>query len=361
MIIPSTARRRQPVPRERYRSVARTAKRRRARPVLRWAQGALGVAFFITAFIALPRLGAGIGSSVGEFGGALTGATPGLQGQGQLQLPAQNTSVGAAPIVETLPQFTREIQLKLAGKVPSFAIQAGRAVDVTLNGAPVATIPVDQSGLFAAPLVLREGANTIIVTLRSDRDIIAESSYTITVDRTPPTLAVAQPKGGESVDGPTVVVAGTTEPGVSLVINERTVVPNPEGAFSESFTARPGALPITVVARDKAGNETTTKLTVVVREPAPVGGPTLAVNLDKTKVKPGQFVNAFILLSDSTGARVNVTVTLSVGVVTIGSAQTDASGTAHIFFAAPTTEGDIGVVVLGGGASGRATLTVSAN
>jgi hypothetical protein len=359
VIIPTTDRRRQPVPRERYRSVARTAKRRRARPVLRWAQGALGVAFFITAFIALPRLGAGIGSSVGEFGGALTDTAPGLQGQ--LQLPAQNTSVGAAPIVEALPQFTREIQLKLAGKVPSFAIQAGRAVDVTLNGAPVATIPVDQSGLFAAPLVLREGANTIIVTLRSDREIIAASSYTITVDRTPPTLAVAQPKGGESVEGPTVVVAGTTEPGASLVINERTVVPNPEGAFSESFTATPGALPITVVARDKAGNETTTKLTVVVREPAPVGGPRLAVNLDKTKVKPGQFVNAFILLSDSTGAKVNVTVTLSVGVVTIGSAQTDASGTAHIFFAAPTTEGDIGVVVLGGGASGRATLTVSAN
>jgi len=113
------------------------------------------------------------------------------------------------------------------------------------------------------------------------------------------------------------------------------------------------------VARDKAGNETTTKLTIVVREPPPAAGPTMTVNLDRTTVKPGQFVNAYMLLRDGTGPRANVTLTLSVGVVTIGTAQTDASGTAHIAFAAPTTEGDIGVVVLGGGASGRATLTVA--
>jgi hypothetical protein len=222
-------------------------------------------------------------------------------------------------------------------------------------------VPPGSERAFLAPLALREGANTIVVTLRSDREVVATTTYTVMVDRTPPKLEISRPKGGDAVDGPTVVVEGTTEPGSSLRINERTVVPNPEGAFAESFTAMPGPLPITILARDKAGNETTTKLTVVVREPPVAGGPNLVVNLDKTKVKPGQFVNAFILLTDASGARRNATVTLSVGVVTIGSAQTDASGTAHIGFAAPTTEGDIGVVVLGGGASGRATLTVSAN
>ena len=64
-------------------------------------------------------------------------------------------------------------------------------------------------------------------------------------------------------------------------------------------------------------------------------------------------------LRDASGARVGTLVTLSVGVVNIGSAVTDFSGSARIGFAAPTTEGDIGVVVLGGGASGRATLTVA--
>ena len=359
MITHTAERRRPPVPRERYRSVARASKQRRGRADVRWARAALAVAFFLTAFVALPRLSAGIGAGIGDLGGTFTGAVPGVQVQ--LQLAGQNTSVGAAPIVDALPQFTRELQLKISGKVPSFAIQPGRSVDVTVNGAAVATLPVDQTGLFAAPLVLREGANQIMVTLRSDHDVVAASTYTVTVDRTPPTLTIARPTTGESVDGPTIVVEGATEAGSSLVINDRTVVPNPQGAFSESFTATPGALPITVVARDKAGNETTTKLTVVVREPAPVGGPTLVVNLDKAKVRPGQFVNAFVLLRDGSGPMAGTTVTLSVGVVTIGTARTDASGTAHIAFAAPTTEGDIGVVVLGGGASGRATLTVSAS
>jgi len=345
LITRTAERRRQPVPRERYRAVARTAKRRRLGATARWPQVALGLAFFTASFIALPRLTAGIGAGVGELAGSLQQAVPGLQGEAQLRLP--------------LPQFTRELTLQLSGKVPSFAIQPGRVVDVALSGGSITTLAIDQSGAFVAPLTLREGVNAITVTLRSDRDIVASSSYTVTVDRTPPTLTIARPTAGDPVDGPTVVVEGTTEPGASLQINDRTVVPNPEGAFSESFSATPGPLSITVVARDKAGNETTTKLTIVVREPPPAAGPTMTVNLDRTTVKPGQFVNAYMLLRDGTGPRANVTLTLSVGVVTIGTAQTDASGTAHIAFAAPTTEGDIGVVVLGGGASGRATLTVA--
>jgi hypothetical protein len=313
----------------------------------------------VAALVTAPRLAAGIGAAFGELGATAGSAVPGLQGQTDLQLPGQNTSVGAAPIVDALPQFTSELGLKVVGKVPSFAIQPGRAVDVALNGTLVSTTAVGQTGEFTAPLSLRDGSNVIVVTLRSERGIVATSTYTVTVDRTPPTLTIARPKANESVDGPNVVVDGTTEPGVSLLINERTVVPNPEGAFSESFTATPGPLPITVVARDKAGNETTTKLTVVVREPAQSAGPALAVNLDRPRVKAGELVNAYVLLSQAGGPRANVLVTLSVGVVTIGSALTDSSGTARFAFAAPTTEGDIGVVVLGGNASGRATLTVA--
>jgi hypothetical protein len=52
-------------------------------------------------------------------------------------------------------------------------------------------------------------------------------------------------------------------------------------------------------------------------------------------------------------------VTLSLGAVPIASGTTDATGTARIGFAAPTTLGEISVVVLGGGASGKATLTVA--
>jgi hypothetical protein len=52
-------------------------------------------------------------------------------------------------------------------------------------------------------------------------------------------------------------------------------------------------------------------------------------------------------------------VTLSVGVVSIGTAVTDALGTARIPFVAPSTEGEVSVVVLAAGSSGRASLTIS--
>jgi hypothetical protein len=50
---------------------------------------------------------------------------------------------------------------------------------------------------------------------------------------------------------------------------------------------------------------------------------------------------------------------LQVGVITIGSARTNAAGTAIIGFAAPPNEGEASVVVLATSASGRATLTVA--
>jgi hypothetical protein len=55
-----------------------------------------------------------------------------------------------------------------------------------------------------------------------------------------------------------------------------------------------------------------------------------------------------------------VPVTVSVGIVPIGTTLTDGTGPARISFAAPPTEGDASVVVLAAGASGRASLTVSA-
>jgi hypothetical protein len=51
---------------------------------------------------------------------------------------------------------------------------------------------------------------------------------------------------------------------------------------------------------------------------------------------------------------------LSVGVVQIGTAVTDGTGTARISFVAPPAEGDVSVVVLGAGSSGRASLTITA-
>ncbi len=353
-------RRRDPVSRDRYRAIARGAGvRGPARP--RWVDAALVVALALSALIALPRAASAAGAAFDHVVTSIQSAIPLLQGRGSIDLPAGgSSSVGAAPVADSLPAYTREPQLQLTGKVPSFAVQEGRSLQIVLNGAVVATKPLDPSGAFSAALALKDGANSISVTLIADRDVVAASSYTVVLDRMPPTVTVARPASGATVDAQNIVVAGTTEPGSSITVNGRIVVTTPEGGFTDSFSASPGSVPITVVARDRAGNETTQKLTVVAQQVTQTTGVTVTVTLDKSTVRPGQGVLATIYVVGVTGPRAGVPITLSVGIVPIGTAVTDGTGTARIGFAAPPTEGDASVVVLAAGSSGRASLTVSA-
>ena len=347
--------------RERYRALARGAGvRGPARP--RWVDAALAVCVAIALLLALPRAVAAVGAGFEGIVTSIQTAIPLLQGRGSIDLPAGgSSSVGAAPVVDTLPAYTREPQLQLTGKVPSFAVQTDRSLQIVLNGAVVATNPLDPSGAFNATLALKDGPNAIGVMLIADRDVVAASNYTVVLDRTPPTMTIARPAAGATVDAQNVVVAGTTEPGSTITVNGRIVVIAPDGGFTDSFSATPGSVAITVVARDRAGNETTEKLTVVAQQVTPqTAGLTVTVTLDKATVRAGQGVLATIYVVGVGGPRANVPVTLSVGVTTIGSAVTDRTGTARISFAAPATEGDVSVVVLAAGSSGRASLSVTA-
>jgi len=352
-------RRREPVSRDRYRAIARSAGvRAPTRP--RWVDASLVVTLGVAAFIVLPRASSAIGAGFEQVVAQVQQSIPLLQGRGSIDLPAGgSTSIGAAPIADSLPAYTREPQLQLTGKVPSFAVQAGRSVQFVLNGAVVATTLLDASGAFNATLTLKEGANTIAVALIADRDVVAASSYSVVLDRTPPTMTLTQPVAGSTVDAKNVVVAGTTEPGSTITVNGRIVVITPEGAFTDSFSATPGSLPITVVARDRAGNETTQKVTVTAQQVTQAVGLTVTVTLDKTTARVGQGILATVFVVGTNGPRAGIPVTLTVGVVSAGTAVTDGSGVARISFVAPSTEGETSVVVLASGSSGRATLTIS--
>ena len=354
-------RRREPVSRDRYRAIARGAGVRiPARP--RWIDAALVGALAVVLIITVPRAAAAVGAGFDQVLTSIQSAVPLLQGHGSIDLPAGgSSSVGAAPIADSLPAYTREPQLQLTGKVPSFGIQAGRSLQIVLNGAVVTTTALDPSGAFSATLALKDGANTIGVALVADRDVVAASSYTVVLDRTPPTLTVAQPAAGSTVDAKNIVVSGTAEAGSTIAVNGRMVVPAPDGTFTDSFSASEGSVAITVVARDRAGNETTQKVTVVAQQVTPTAATaTLTVTLDKATARAGQGVLATIYVVGTTGPRAGVPLTMSVGVVQIGSAVTDGTGTARISFVAPAIEGDVSVVVLGAGTSGRASLTISA-
>jgi hypothetical protein len=354
-------RRRDPVARDRYRAVARGAGVRPPERV-RIVDGILVVAVALTALIALPRVASGMSAGLEQLAGSVQAAIPLLQGRGAIDLPAGGgASVAGAPVVDALPSHTRDPQLRISGRVPAFAIQPGRTVQVVLNGAVIATTPVEQNGgAFNTAAALKEGANAIGVALVGDRDVVASSSYTVVLDRTPPKLEISTPRAGASVDARDVVVAGLTDAGSTISVNGRTVLTGPDGAFTDSFSASAGTLQIAIVSRDRAGNETTQRLTVTAQEAAQVGAVTVSVTLDKATVRPGQYVVATVRVADARGPRANVPVTLSVGLFTIGPTTTNATGIAAFSFAAPPNEGDAGIIALAAGTSGRASLIVSA-
>lgn len=352
--------RRTPVPAERYRGAVRHAQarlpQRRRLPlvaaVVCWTillAGAGTIAVRAAGGLSI------VASDVGSFVADLVPAATAID------IPLGDTAgiVAAAPIFDPIPNFTATPALLLQGRVPSFAVASGRHIEVTLNDGIAASAPIDANGHFAVPLTLKDGPNLVIVAVLADREVIVTTSRTIVLDRLPPALALAKPKASDVIDGPNVTVEGKAEPFAAVTVNDRNVVVSGDGSFSESFTAPFGPLTITVVAKDRAGNETRSVIGVVLREKPAAGALTLFVALDRPTVKPGELVTATITLSDPTGPRADTSVSLSVGVVPIGTAKTDRLGKATIRFAAPPTEAVAQVVVLGGGVSGSATLTVA--
>jgi len=354
--------RRARVQRDHYRAVARRTgvQARLRRPIPALNAAILVVAGLFVAY-ASPHVAGALGTGAADFTSSFFDVFPQEQGTRSIDLPNGGATVSAAdPVLNGLPDFTKDPALVLKGQVPGFALQPGRTVEIALNGTVASNATPDANGAFGAALTLREGPNAIALTLLQGKDIVAHSSYTVVLDRQPPTLDVSKPKNGDTVDGPNVSVTGKAEVGATVIVNDRTIVPDQDGSFTEFVQASPGPLNITVVARDRAGNETTLKSAVTVKGTAATSGPlSMTVVLDKTKVVPGGFVTATIFLIANGIPQANQHVTLSVGVITIGSSTTDANGTARISFSAPPNEGDAAVVVLANGASGRATLTVA--
>jgi hypothetical protein len=343
-----------------YRATARSVG---IAPRLRKRTALLDAAILVVAggFLLLtgPLIGSAIGDGIREITTSLGESIGGQLGSGQIELPAGGGNVvSAEPVINGLPDFTRDSELQISGRVPSFAIGQGRSVEIVLNADVIANAGLDPTGTFAATLTLKDGANAIGLTLLSGKDVIARSAYTVILDKQPPTLDVIGPTNGAIVEGPNVIVVGKAEVGATVTVNGRTIVPGQDGSFSESFTPPVGPVAITVVARDRAGNETTVKADVTLRTPTTTAA-LVTVTLDRVKVRPGEIVVAQIRVTENGIPKIGTLATLAVGVITIGSAATDAFGNARIAFAAPPNEGDAAVVVFAAGTSGRTMLTVA--
>jgi len=110
--------------------------------------------------------------------------------------------------------------------------------------------------------VAKDGQGDVMaVYWKMDIDSFWANLYTMP-DVTPPTLALTSPSTVTTTNASMVNVAGTTEPGASVMVNGVQAYVSPTGTFSVDVALREGNNTITVSATDASGNAATKTVTV---------------------------------------------------------------------------------------------------
>ena len=101
----------------------------------------------------------------------------------------------------------------------------------------------------------------------------AEAAMTVNLDKTPPSLVIATPADGQFVAVSPIMVSGMVSDALSsptIAVNGQPVAVSPSGQWSVAVALVGGPNPITVVAGDAAGHQTTSTRTVTLDHTPPV-------------------------------------------------------------------------------------------
>lgn len=187
-----------------------------------------------------------------------------LVGRGNTDDQAEevNEDILFPPILDTLPEATNSAEITIRG----FAQNADR-VEVYINDIKKDTVTIGtKDGSFVIDDIrLYEGNNAVSAVAYGPRNTKSESSDPMTVffKQGSVKLVVESPEDGATVQGNNKFeVRGLTDPENSLTINGRWTRVSTDGTFKSTFELSEGENGFQVVARDRAGNETSIARTV---------------------------------------------------------------------------------------------------
>src|SRR5215470_4165810 len=141
------------------------------------------------------------------------------------------------------------------------------AAAVSINGIPVA----QGSGSFSIPVPLVEGVNILTAVATNAGGVASTATVQVTLDTTPPHITIDSPSDGAVTTDATVTVTGLANDVVAGTVNAQDVQVTVNGIAAQvanrtyaatAVTLSLGQNTIQAVARDRAGNGTTTNITV---------------------------------------------------------------------------------------------------
>lgn len=182
-------------------------------------------------------------------------------------ISGEDTIPPTPPVLQPLSEATSSPTMRLEG----FA-EEGATVIVSVNNAKKAEMVVESDGEFLFnSLRLEDGENRISAVAIDDagNESRPSSTYRVTYDAFPPNLELLSPKDSSSFYGASekiVQVTGITDTDATVKVNDKLVIVGQDGKFSHNLELSNGENEITVIARDRAGNEMVERIKATYEE-----------------------------------------------------------------------------------------------
>ncbi len=158
------------------------------------------------------------------------------------------------PTLNPMPNATNSARITISGSASQ-----NQTIDLYVNDSLIDKTSVNEDGNFSFDVNLNKGENKIKAKANQDKK---ESDFSdtlnITYKSSEPVLEVTSPTDGQSFskDQNTVQVAGKTDPGVRITVNEFWAIIDENNNFSYTLPLQNGDNQIKIVATDDAGNKT---------------------------------------------------------------------------------------------------------
>jgi len=155
--------------------------------------------------------------------------------------------------VDEIPEATNEANFVLTGTEQNFT-----KINFYLNGEKIKTISPQQDQFKETLKGLEEGKNILYLEGVDETNDKKEKSslYEIVYINKKPALTIETPDDNSTTDKSEISVRGETEKDVFIKINNRPIVVDADGKFSDSVRLKEGENEIEISAHDLAGNQT---------------------------------------------------------------------------------------------------------
>jgi bacillopeptidase F len=168
-------------------------------------------------------------------------------------------------IAPTTPRLAEDLTATSSGRMKLNGVADPRTtIEVWQNNRSLGTDESNSDGAFSWDVTLEKGNNTFTAVAISDAGSKSEPSppYVVRFLSGNPKLDISGPKDGDTTKDSPVTVAGQTDPGNTVRVNDRLAIVTQDGKFAYRLDLNNGDNKIKIGVFDAAGNQTTQELTV---------------------------------------------------------------------------------------------------